>query len=47
MVSDLPQMKKREGTAIKYEIVAQGNRHHITVNWNDVGGETQSSGGRT
>jgi hypothetical protein len=47
MVSDMPQMKKREGTAINYERFAQGNINHTTVNLNGIGGETQSSRGRT
>jgi hypothetical protein len=47
MVSDLPQMEKREGMAINYERVTQGNINHITINWNGIGGETQSSGGMT
>jgi hypothetical protein len=29
--------KKREGTAIKDERVAQGNIHDITVNWDGIG----------
>jgi hypothetical protein len=37
MASYLPQMKKREGAAINYERFAQGNRNHITVNWNIIG----------